>query len=312
MSFTAEVKQEVAQKELRECDARAQLSALIQMTSSLALSSQGMSILVRVENPTVAKKIYSLTKSRYSVDIDLSVQRKMNLRKNNIYCLRILSRTTEILKDLGIYSARGLLEKPLAKITQKDCCARAYLAGAFMAGGSVNSPQKTSYHLEVKANSLAHAEFLIRLMERFDIPARHIERRSRQIVYVKSAEKIGDFLKCIDASDSLLKFEDIRISRDFMNSLTRTANMDIANEVKSQTAAKAQLEDIEVLEQNGRMRYLDEKLMEIVLLRRENPEASLKELGEIYERQTGTKVSKSGLKHRFIRIHDLAEKERSR
>ena len=53
-------------------------------------------------------------------------------------------------------------------------------------------------------------------MERFDIPARHIERRSRQIVYVKSAEKIGDFLKCIDASDSLLKFEDIRISRDFM------------------------------------------------------------------------------------------------
>ena len=102
-------------------------------------SSAAMSILVRVENPTVAKKIYSLTKSRYNVDIDLSVQRKMNLRKNNIYCLRILSRTTEILKDLGIYSARGLLEKPLAKITQKDCCARAYLAGAFMKAAESDS-----------------------------------------------------------------------------------------------------------------------------------------------------------------------------
>ena len=68
----------------------------------------------------------------------------MNLKKNRIYGLRILSAAPVILMDLGIYSARGLLEKPLQKIVASDNNARAYLVGAFLAGGSINPPEKTN------------------------------------------------------------------------------------------------------------------------------------------------------------------------
>ena len=308
MSFASEVKQEVAQKVMSGSDARAELSALVQMCSSLSLSSRGMTLLITVENAAVARRIFSLLKERYDAQIEMFVKRKMNLKKNRIYGLRILSGVTDILKDLGIYSSRGLLDKPLARIVQTDNNARAYLAGAFLASGSINPPEKTQYHLEIVTNSQEHADFLIRLLERFDIRARSIPRRSKFVVYVKAAEKIGDFLRLIEADQALMKFENIRISRDFTNSITRLNNMDVANEMKTQAAAARQLEDIRILEEAGRVEKLDEKLQDVIALRKEFPDSSLNELAEIYERRTGTAVSKSGMKHRFVRIHEMAEK----
>jgi len=216
----------------------------------------------------------------------------------------------EILKDLGIYSARGLLDKPLQKIVQRDSFARAYLAGAFMADGSVNSPGTSSYHLEIKAANEAHADFLIELMERFYIPAKKIQRRNKWVIYLKAAERIADFLRCCGADQSLLEFENERISRDFSNNVQRLYNVDIANEMKSMKAAASQLEDIEILEKYDRMKNLNAKILDAARLRKENPEASLNELAELYEQETGTAVSKSGMKHRFVKIHELAEKER--
>ena len=308
MSFASEVKQETAQKNLTGNDARAELSALVQICSSLSLSSRGMTILITVENAAVARRIFSLIKERYDTDTELFVKRKMNLKKNRVYGIRIMSGAADILKDLGIYSSRGLLDKPLAKIVQTDNNARAYLAGAFMASGSINPPEKTQYHMEIVTNTEEHAQFLVRLLGRFDIPARSIMRRSKYVVYVKQAEKIGDFLRLIEADQALMKFENIRISRDFTNSITRLNNMDVANEMKTQAAAQRQLEDIRILEEADRIGKLDEKLQDVIVLRKEFPDSSLNELAEIYERRTGTAVSKSGMKHRFVRIHEIAEK----
>ena len=192
----------------------------------------------------------------------------MNLRKNRIYGMRIMSAAPKILEDLGIYSTRGLLDKPLAKIVQTNNNARAYLAGAFMAGGSINSPEKSSYHLEITATSEEHALFMVSLLERVNIHA-----------------------------------------RDFSNSLQRMNNMDLANEVKAVAAASGQLDDIRILEENQKIETLDRNLQDIIVLRKANPEASLMELCSIYERQTGEIVSKSGMKHRFVKIHELAMKE---
>ena len=192
MSFASDVKNEVASKVMSGNDARAELSALIQMCSSLSLSStRGLTLLVTVENAAVARRIYTLVRERYETDIELYVKKKMNLRKNRIYGMRILTGASEILKDLGIYSSRGLREAPLAKIVQTDNSARAYLAGAFLASGSVNSPDTTSYHLEITVNNPEHAEFLISLLERFGISGKLTARRQKYIVYVKAAEKIA-------------------------------------------------------------------------------------------------------------------------
>lgn len=307
MSFTTDVKTEVAAREMRGSDGRAELSALIQMTSSLSLTSEGMTILVSVENAAVARRIAKLVKDRYGSDINLFVKKKMNLRKNRVYGMRILYGAPAILADLGIYSARGLLSKPLAKITSGENNARAYLAGAFLAGGSVNPPEKSDYHLEITAANEEHGTFLVGLLDRFRIPARTIERRGKTIVYVKQAEKIADFLRCIEADDCLMQFENVRISRDLSNSITRLNNIDIANEVKTQNAARGQLEDIALLEEKRQMSRLDDKLRTVVELRKSHPDSSLNELCRVYEEKTGHEISKSGMKHRFVKIHEMAE-----
>lgn len=310
MSFSSDVKNEAAQIELVKNEGRAELSALIQMCSSLSLSNRGMTIKVQVENAAVARTVCRLVKDRYNAEISLSVKRRMNLKKNLIYGIRIMTGAPVILTDLGLYSSRGLLEVPLHKIVSNDSQARAYLCGAFLAGGSINPPEKTNYHLEITANNDKQAELLQELLERFDIHAKTIERRGKQIVYVKAAEKIADFLRIIGANEAVLKFENIRISRDFTNSLTRLNNCDVANEVKTQNAAKNQLEDIQVLQSTYGLDRLDEKLQDVAKLRLQYPEASLNELCAAYEEMTGISVSKSGMKHRFVRLHELAEKRR--
>ena len=310
MYFSSDVKNEAAQIELVKNEGRAELSALIQMCSSLSLSNRGMTIKVQVENAAVARTVCRLVKDRYNAEISLSVKRRMNLKKNLIYGIRIMTGAPVILTDLGLYSSRGLLEVPLHKIVSNDSQARAYLCGAFLAGGSINPPEKTNYHLEITANNDKQAELLQELLERFDIHAKTIERRGKQIVYVKAAEKIADFLRIIGANEAVLKFENIRISRDFTNSLTRLNNCDVANEVKTQNAAKNQLEDIRVLQSTYGLDRLDEKLQDVAKLRLQYPEASLNELCAAYEEMTGISVSKSGMKHRFVRLHELAEKRR--
>lgn len=308
MSFASEIKQEVSLKVMKGNDARAELSALVQLSSSISLSAIGMTLVFQSENANVARRIYSLVKDSYTSNIEMFVKKKMNLKKNQIYGVRVLDSVNDILKDVGVYSKRGLREVPLAKIVQTDNNARAYLAGAFLATGSVNSPEKSNYHLEISTNTVEHAEFIAELLSRFNINAKIIERRNNQIVYVKSAEKIADFLRLIEADQGLLDYEDIRIARDFNNQVTRLNNMEVANEMKAMAASKKQLEDIEILKKANRFDSLDEKLKAIALLREENPESSLNELAYEYEKRTGIVVSKSGMKHRFNRIHELALK----
>lgn len=310
MSFASDVKKECAERELKGREARAELSALIHLTSSLTISSEGLALLITAQNAMTAKKILRMLKERYDAETILFVKRKMNLKKNLIYGIRVIRNVKEILTDLGLYSSRGLLDRPLRKIVQSDGGARAYLTGAFMASGSVNPPEKTNYHLEITAASEPHGDFLVELLERFGIRGKITERRGKYVVYVKAAEKISDFLRIIEAHEALMKFEDERITRDFNNSVIRLTNVEMANDLKSAAAARKQLEDILYLEETDRLKKLDRKLQEIAVLRKQFPEWSLNELAEEYAKQTGTIVSKSGMKHRFVRIHEAAEKGR--
>ncbi len=311
MSFTTDVKAEVSMNQLHECCAKAQLSALIQMCASLSFTSQGMALEVKSENVNTAKRILKLLKERYHVSAQLSVMRKMKLKKNNIYILRINAQTADILKDLQIMDEEGLRAHPKDDTVHEECCARAYLAGAFLAGGSVNSPQTANYHLEIVANSKAQADFLLRLMKRFELPAKYIHRRNQEVVYLKASDKISDFLRCIGASDALFAFEDSRIQRDFMNSLTRLDNCELANEMKTISAGKKQLEDIAWIEAYRGLDTLPEKLQQAAVLRRMNPEASLNELCEAYFEETGETISKSGMKHRLAKLKELASQYRN-
>lgn len=306
MSFTTEIKVEIAFNDLKECCAKAELSALIQLCSTLSITNRTLQLIIKTESATTAKRVWKMLKEQYKVHTELSVIRKMNLKKNNIYVIKVMEQAKHILDELEIFGDRGLQSHPSMKFLAKDCCQRAYLAGAFMAIGSCNAPSKSNYHLELATIDENYAKFISKLMQKYYLPAKVTKRRNKWVVYIKAADKIADFLKCVGAHESLMKFENIRIDRDFVNSITRLDNCELANEMKSLKAATNQLEDIEIIEQANIRQELDERLVDIIDIRKQYPEYSLIELSKEYEKQTGVSMSKSGMKHRFQKIHDLA------
>ena len=135
---------------------------------------------------------------------------------------------------------------------------------------------------------------------------KHNYLRNKFVVYIKAAEKIADFLRIIEAEQALFSFENIRIERDLANNIQRLNNIDVANEMKAQSAAAKQLGDIRKIEQMGKYDTLDQKLKDVIEIRKEYPEASLNELCNYLAEKTKKSVSKSGIRHRFVKIHDIA------
>ena len=309
MSFTTDIKQEIAFNDLKDCCAKAQLSALIQLCSSLSISNQRYILIIKTENSSTAKRILKLVKSIYKAEIELSVIQKLNLKKNKIYELRVITNAINILEDLMIYKD-GFNEHPPMTLFKKECCIRAYIAGAFLSIGSCNSPAKSNYHLELATNTDKYAQFLNKLLNKYELNSKVVQRRTKYVVYIKVADKISNFLKCVGAHESLLNFENIRIERDFMNSFVRLDNCELANEMKSINAANNQLDDIILIEEKTLTTNLDPKLKVIMNLRKQYPEYSLNELCIEYEKETKTKITKSGIRHRFNKIHELANKYR--
>ena len=307
MSFTTIIKQEIANTKLKGHCEKAQLSALIQLTSSLKINSGNLGILARTESPTTAKRIIFLLKELYKVETNLQIAKKTNLKKNNVYTIEISKNGKQILEDLGLYSSRGLLSRPTYELVSKDCCAKAYLAGAFLAYGTCNNPSKTNYHLEISLNEKSNALFLVKIISRFNIEAKIVERRNRFVVYMKKADYVSDFLAIIGANSARLEFENERISRDMKNSISRIDNCEIANEVKTIKAANEQLEYINKIKQAGKYDKLPERLRNVCELRIRYQDYSLLELCDAYQKNYGDVVSKSGMKHRLNKIQEIAE-----
>ncbi|QIK87021.1 DNA-binding protein WhiA [Erysipelothrix sp. HDW6B] len=308
MSFSSEVKHEITTVPFKPCCERALLSAFLHINSNLLIVNKQMQLQIETENAAIAKRMYQIIKNRYEVQIELTVVRKQRLNKSNVYVLRVLEKGIEILEDVGIYSSKGMRETPSKIITLKECCAKAYLAGAFLASGSINAPTTANYHLEVSTAEESLSRYIMRLMKMFDIGAKVTERRGRYIVYVKAADQIADFLKITGAHSKTLEFEDVRIQRDFRNSLTRLDNCEVANEVKTIKAGNAQIDAIQKLIEHNRYSHIEERLIQVGDLRMENPETSLNELIDLYQEKYNEPISKSGLQHRFKKLIELAGK----
>ena len=176
---------------------------------------------------------------------------------------------------------------------------KALVRGAFLGSGSVNDPNK-KYHLVMTFNHVDSALFFQNLLKNFSVKVKILE--SKKSIYIKEGEEISKFLAFIGASKSVLKFEDIRVMRDMRNNVNRIVNCETANLNKTVNAALEQIEAIDFLKKMKKFDSLSDDLIEIAEVRVNNPEATLKELGEMLDNQIG----KSGVNHRLKKILDIA------
>lgn len=309
MSFTAEVKDELSRVEPRRaCCTKAQLAALVRIEGTLHITGQERYRLeIATETAPVARNTIKLLHGVYGLKTELTVRRSV-LHKTNNYLITVPAqpRLAAALKELGIVGDEGFSLGVDPALVKRDCCAVAYLRGAFLGGGFVADPHG-DFHFELTAETEQLAEDLVALMRRFDIDARIAKRRGTHAVYLKGAEPIVTFLALVGAHRALLRTEDVRIVKSMRNDVNRLVNAEIANQAKTAEAALGQLEAIELLAASRGLENLPPALAELAELRMTHPHVSLRELGELAD----PPLSKSAVYHRVRRLEELAEEVRA-
>ena len=115
----------------------------------------------------------------------------------------------------------------------------------------MNDPKKSRYHLEFFDDNKEYAEYISYLLNLYYLNSKYIKKDNKYMIYIKEAEKIGDFLRILNATNALFYYEDIRIYRDHKNMTNRLNNCEQANVDKIIQTAAIQISHIEAIKENG-------------------------------------------------------------
>lgn len=302
MSFTTRLKNEVCGIYENINANHAELSAILRNSYNI----EDNNIEIVTENSTVCKHIYTLFKEIYNINVKVEYK-NTKFNKNRLYNIIIKDKLDLIIKDLEVLDDNNYYKKRPTLIESEDE-KRAYLKGIFIICGSINDPKTSMYHLEFSIDYLDEANYVSNLLNEFYLNSKVTKRDKGFMVYLKESEKIGDFLRIINASNGVLYYEDIRIYRDHKNMTNRLNNCEQANFEKSIISATKQIEDINLIKEKLGFELLDSKLVDIINYRLKYPESSLQELSEIITLETGKLITKSGLNHRMRKIKEIANK----
>lgn len=301
MSFTSNIKNEISSIQYGESENFAELSAILNIGGKIFDDK----FEIYTENISVARRIYTLIKETYHVDIEMDNTGVNSLRKNKLVLLTVHEKVDLILSDLSIVLDGKRLYVPHNYLVDELKDKQAYLRGVFMICGSINDPKTSRYHAEFVISSEETARFVNSLLNEMHFNSKVIKRDKNYMVYIKESEKISDFIKMLNATNSLFYYEDIRIYRDHKNMTNRLNNCEQANVDKIIASSNEQLELIRKLRETRDFDLLDERIKDICIYKEKYPESSMAELAEIISSETERPITKSCINHRFRKIKEM-------
>ena len=296
MSFSSDVKEEMSRilPTARHCQL-AEIAAMVEFGGIIGQDIDGKQILgLAVDNDAVCAKYLALLKKTFGIGSSVGSD-----DESYISMLQAL----KIMDNSGVMHSINDPVSPM--LLKQSCCKRAYIRGAYLCIGSMSDP-KRSYHLEFVCDTRSQADQLVEQLSDLELDARITERKKRYVVYLKEGSAIVDLLGLCEAHVSLMQMENDRIVREVRGDVNRRVNCEAANITKTVNAATRQIEDIEYLRDNGILDELPGNLKEMALMRLENPDATLPELGKLFDPPLG----KSGVNHRLRRLGELADRHR--
>ena len=181
-------------------------------------------------------------------------------------------------------------------------CKKTFFGGLFLACGSVSNPQG-AYHLEFALADETFATKIQAVLQSENMLFKSVKRRKQHVLYLKSSEQIEDFLYYINAEKFSFEMMETKILKSVRNNANRSRNFESANLDKMSRASAEQIAAIEHLQSIGKFDTLPKELKQTAILRLENIEMSLTEIGEASE----PVVTKSAITHRMRKIMDLAK-----
>ncbi|MBO5929540.1 MAG: DNA-binding protein WhiA [Clostridia bacterium] len=295
MSFSSDIKNELAKIEESGCCAVAQAYGMAQFGH--AFSKRLVSL--QTENEAIAERYTVLLREVCRVS---PVMTAPSSEKAGMYTVSMQT-AQERLAVLERFGHGGEVALRLNRANLEcDACVAAFLRGAFLVCGAVTNPQ-VDYHLEFSVPFLHVSNDLVALLREQGLNAKTVRRKGLYIVYFKESEQIEDCLTLMGAMSATLELMNVKLVKSIRNKVNRAANCESANLDKTVAASLQHIEAIEKLKKNGVLETLSEELRELCRLRTENPEYSLRELGEALN----PPLSRSGVNHRIRRILQLAE-----
>ena len=310
ISFTNEIKNEItANINLDTEMKRSLLAAFIRVNGTIKFKNKNEYLILRTENAKVAKFIYSLIKDLYEdVVVSFSFRKTMKFYKATEYLVNIINGGTTIFSSLDI----NLLESKIyQELINKEDKIRGFLMGLFLACGSCNSPKTSNYHFEFYVSDENLAKNILKIINKikssqFDFKL--TKRRNNFVIYLKKSDQISNFLAFLDASTCCIKFEDVRVSRDYSNINNRLIICDQYNYKKSIDKANVQIEQIKLIDKHlGIDNIINEKVQLLCKLRLKDPEASYADLSSMMSEELNVPVSKSNIGHLFRKIENMAK-----
>ena len=295
-SFAKTVKEEIVSQNYKNERLLAILSSFTRVNGSLLIKHKQESVQLRIENSKIAKFIYLSMQKVFNVKPNISYLKRNNLAKSTCYIITI--NDAKILEKMHIHFLDNEIDKAFTSNKERI---GGFLAGAFLATGSVNSPISSNYHLEVSFNDYEYARAFINLVKKHKENVFNLKitkRRDKYIVYLKRSDQIVNFLVLIGATNACLYFEDTRVDRDFTNQTNRLNNLDTANYQKTVKAAKNDIKIInKLIKKNGLANLGNDKVVLLATLRIKYPDDTLENLAEKMSEELGDVVTKSNINH---------------
>ncbi len=303
MSFSSNIKDELIKiEDMPDCCIHAMAYGMLLFGRSF--NSGGISLMT--DHPGVADKYLSVVKDACSVEGVCSVSDagKYTLDfPSGEDRLKLLSAFSSSGKERVLRIDRGNLSNDtVIEGESLNCCDGAFLRGAFLSCGTASDPSK-SYHIEFVVPFKTLSMDLLKILTDYGLKAKHVVRRYVNVIYIKDSESIEDLLTIMGATNCAMEIMNIKIYKDVRNLTNRRTNFENANYMRTVDAAYEQLSAIAYLKENDVLDKLEPDLREIAILRFENPESSLREIGEL----CSVKMSRTAVNYRLKRLVTICD-----
>lgn len=244
-------------------------------------------------------------KIKYATESDYNINRFSKLLNN----INVLNYKIDMQGKLFVITFNKECVETIVKIDEENIYVKdteenikELIRGIYLGSGSINNPEN-SYHLEISLSNNKNCKYVSEKLHDAGINMKKINVKNDYSLYLKEGEEISKFLAFVGANKAVLKFEEIRVKRDMNNKVNRLVNCETANINKTINAAVSQIEAIKYLQETHAFEKLNDTLKEIAIIRLENPNVPLSELGSYLKKPIG----KSGVNYRLKKIMEIAE-----
>ncbi len=297
MSFSNTLKQDLMHLRYEDVAVlRARTHGLLRFSKAFGIQK----MLLQTEDKQVAELYADSIFGLIGLDATISVKEYKNKNAKSFFCATVddQSDREKILRFFG-YDAVPMPVINLSQTESEEELA-AFVAGAFLACGSMVDPGK-SYHLEFVVPDQELCVGLTQILAAAHVSPKSFPRRGSFVAYLKDSGEIEDLLEWMGAGDLGRRVMDVKIYKSIRNRVNRVQNCEFANLEKTINASAVQVQQIRYILDHQGLASLPEELREIAQLRVDNPEMSLRELGEALSRP----LTRSGVNHRLKRLSDL-------